>query len=143
MNHNNYSLQTDHSLAPCTVNMVDCAKHNTAFRTAHWTGDNLQLTFMHIPPCGDIGLEAHPNTEQFIRVESGCAIVYMGTCKKQLDLCYRLNIGEAVLIPKGYWHNVLNASSRIPLKVSSLYSPPQHPRGTVHLTRDDDPHSHN
>lgn len=139
MKHCNCNSQTDHGMMPHTVNMCDYAKRNSAFRTAHWTGENLQLTFMHISPCGDIGLEIHPDTEQFIRIESGNAMVYMGTCKERLDICFQLTAGEAVLIPKCYWHNVINTSSRLPLKVSSIYSPPEHPRGTIQRTQSDVP----
>lgn len=141
MNHH-HETQTDWGKLPHVVDMPKTAKENTAFRIANWTGDNLQLTFMSIPPCGEIGLESHACIEQMIRVEAGCAIVRMGVCKDNLNLCWHLNAGDAVFIPKKYWHNVLNASAHMPLKLSSVYAPPAHPKGTIHLTKDDDPHSH-
>ena len=60
------------------------ALHNPNFRTALWTGNHLQLTLMSIPPCGEIGLELHPDTDQFIRVEEGQALALMGSAKDAL-----------------------------------------------------------
>lgn len=128
---------TDQGACPYAVRMAATARRNTAFRAAAWTGGALQLTFMHIPPCGDVGLESHPDTEQLIRVEEGCAMVHMGRCKERLETHCRLAAGDAVLIPKGCWHNVVNASADAPLKLSSVYGPPKHPRGTLHCTQAD------
>lgn len=140
MNTNCPCCLTDQGASPWAVRMAAAACENTAFRSAAWTGSCLQLTFMHIPPWGDIGLECHPDTDQFIRVEEGCALVCMGTCKDRLDFRCRLTAGDAVLIPKGYWHNVRNAGDCAPLKVSSLYGPPNHPKGTCHATQSDAVH---
>ena len=103
---------------------------------AVWTGCHLQMTLMCIPVCGDIGVEMHSDTDQFIRVEEGQAIVRMGTCKDKLDFHYRLGVGDAVFVPSGTWHNVSNTGN-CPLKLSSLYAPPKHPRGTIHHTKAD------
>ena len=132
---------TDHEASPWAVRMAAAAHENTAFRSAVWTGSFLQLTLMYIPPCGEIGLECHPETDQFVRVEEGCALVCMGQCREHLDFRCRLTAGDAVLIPKGYWHNICNASDRAPLKVSSLYGPPKHPKGTRHCTQEDAVHT--
>ena len=112
------------------------ACRNRNFRETVWTGNHLQLTVMDIPPCGEIGVECHPDTDQLIRVEAGQAMVFMGACRERLDFRRRLGAGEAVLVPCGTWHNVVN-DGRKPLKLSSVYAPPQHPRGTVHRTRVD------
>lgn len=127
---------TDHGPAPFAANILHAARQNQAFRTAFWTGCQLQMTLMCIPACGEIGLEMHPDTDQLIRVESGRALVRMGTCREDLDFQCCLNPGDAVFVPAGAWHNICNAGNG-PLKLSSLYAPPHHPRGTVHCTRAD------
>ncbi len=136
MNCGYYVRQTDNGLNPYVTNIEQVAMQNQNFRTAIWTGCHLQMTIMCIPPCGEIGLEVHTDTDQFIRVEHGKAIVKMGRCKNQLDFQQNMCKGDAAFIPAGTWHNVVNIG-RNPLKVSSIYAPPNHPRGTVHRTKED------
>lgn len=126
----------DHGPAPFAANIVCAAQQNLNFRKAFWTGDYLQVTLMCIPTCCEIGLEMHADTDQLIRVESGRAMVCMGACKDELDIRCCLNAGDAVLVPAGVWHNICNAGN-CPLKLSSVYAPPHHPRGTVHRTKED------
>lgn len=119
---------------PYVFNVEQMALENRNFRTAIWTGCNLQMTLMSIPPCGEIGAEIHENTDQFIRVEQGRALVKMGKCAEHQSFCKHISKGEVVFVPAGTWHNVMNIG-RIPLKVSSVYAPLNHPRGTVHRTK--------
>ncbi|MDY4598332.1 MAG: cupin domain-containing protein [Candidatus Faecousia sp.] len=91
---------------------------------------------MCIPFRGEIGLELHPDTDQLIRVEEGQATVRMGKNRDQMTFRQCLGVGDAVLIPCGTWHNIVNTGNRM-LKLSSVYAPPQHPRGTVHRTKAD------
>ena len=128
--------ETDHGPKPYAANIMHTARQNHNFRTAFWSGCHLQMTLMCIPVCGDIGVEMHSDTDQFIRVEEGQAIVRMGTCKDKLDFHYRLGVGDAVFVPSGTWHNVSNTGNW-PLKLSSLYAPPKQPRGTIHHTKAD------
>lgn len=128
--------QIDYGPNPYEANIVQMAEKNQNFRTAIWTGCHLQMTLMSIPPCGEIGLEIHADTDQFIRVEQGNAVVKMGKCKDQLDYQRNMCKGDAVFIPAGTWHNVVNTKNG-PLKVSSIYAPPNHARGTVHRTKID------
>ena len=128
--------ETDHGPKPYAANIMHTARQNHNFRTAFWSGCHLQMTLMCIPVCGDIGVEMHSDTDQFIRVEEGQAIVRMGTCKDKLDFHYRLGVGDAVFVPSGTLHNVSNTGN-CPLKLSSLYAPPKHPRGTIHHTKAD------
>jgi mannose-6-phosphate isomerase-like protein (cupin superfamily) len=109
---------------------------NENFRTTLWTGCNLQLTLMSIPVRGDIGVEMHAYVDQFIRIESGRAKVYMGTCRNDLKEVACVDGNYAILIPAGTWHNIVNVGD-CPLKLYSLYAPPQHPFGTVHPTKKD------
>lgn len=118
------------------VNIECFSKINKNYRTALWTGNHLQVTLMSIPVRGDIGLEMHPNLDQFIRIEAGNAIVKMGRSKSNLDFEQRVNGNYAVIVPAGTWHNIINISN-IPLKLYSVYAPPQHPYGTIHKTKAD------
>ena len=107
---------------------------NTTFRTVLFTGKHTQLTVMRLQPGEEIGLEAHPDLDQFIRVESGSATLVMGPSKDNLDEEHQLEDDWAAIIPGGTWHNVINRGDG-ELKLYSLYSPPEHPDGTVHVTK--------
>lgn len=126
----------DYGPEPFVVNINEAAKQNNTFRTALWTGNHLQLTLMSIPVGEDIGLEIHPNIDQFIRIEEGHGIAKMGKNKNNLDFQRNVTDDFAIFIPAGTWHNVINTGD-IPLKVYSIYAPPQHPYGTVHVTKSD------
>ena len=126
----------DYGDEPFVFNINHATNMNRNFRTAIWTGRDMQLTLMSIPVGCDIGVEMHPNVDQFIRVESGRARVYMGSCKNDLKEKAFANENYAILIPAGTWHNIINTGN-YPLKLYSLYAPPQHPFGTVHRTKKD------
>ena len=132
-------LPTDRGPAPYVLQVNQAAKENCSFRTAIWTGCNLQMTLMSIPVGGDIGVEMHADTDQYIRVEEGQCLVMMGCCRERLDMRQCMGPNVAVFIPAGTWHNIVNIS-QCPLKLSSVYAPPQHPHGTVHMTRQDAMH---
>lgn len=89
---------------------------------------------MGIPAGGETGLEIHPHTDQFIRVENGCGLAVMGKCKDALNIRYKISSGYAVIIPAGTWHNIINTGNA-PLKVYSIYAPAQHTFGTVQQTK--------
>lgn len=134
---NAYGRQrTDYGPEPFAVNIEQAAKQNKTFRTALWTGTQLQLTLMCIPAGGEIGLELHPQVDQFIRIEAGQGLVKMGGSKECLDFQRQVGDGDAFLIPAGTWHNLVNTGD-CPIKLYSIYAPPQHPRGTVHRTKQD------
>lgn len=126
----------DNGPNPYVTNIEQMAARNQNFRTAIWTGCNLQMTLMCIPPCGEIGVESHGDTDQFIRVEQGNAMVRMGSCRERMDYHKNMRRGDAVFVPAGTWHNVINIGRNY-LKVSSIYAPPNHARGTVHHTKED------
>jgi mannose-6-phosphate isomerase-like protein (cupin superfamily) len=130
MMHCNDMGKIDYGPEPYVAEIGRLAAGNQNFREAIWTGTYLQMTLMSIPVCGEIGLEIHPDTDQLIRVEQGSAIVKMGNCKEYLDIQRKICCGDGVFVPAGIWHNIINAG-RNPLKVSSVYAPPHHPRGTV------------
>ncbi|QCH26484.1 cupin domain-containing protein [Clostridium tyrobutyricum] len=126
----------DYGPQPFVVDIDKATKQNNNFRTALWTGSHLQLTLMSINPGDDIGLEMHPNVDQFIRVEEGNGIVRMGNSRNNLDFEERVEDDFAIIIPAGKWHNVINTGNK-PLKVYSIYAPPNHPHSTVHVTKED------
>ena len=107
---------------------------NETYRTSIWTGTNMQMTVMSIPAGGDIGLEMHPDIDQFLRVEAGSGIVMMGDEEDDLDYEARVEHDFAIFIPAGKWHNLVNDSDEA-LKVYSIYSPSEHPHSTVHQTQ--------
>jgi mannose-6-phosphate isomerase-like protein (cupin superfamily) len=82
----------------------------------------------------DIGLEIHPNVDQFIRIEEGQGLVRMGDSKDNLNFQRKVCDDFAFIIPAGKWHNLINTGNK-PLKLYSIYAPPQHPHGTVHETK--------
>ncbi len=117
---------------------------NPHFREVLFTGGRLQLTVMNIPPGGEVGLEMHDDLDQFIRVEAGSATVTLGPTEHQVDETHAVSDDWAVIIPGGTWHNVVNTGTE-PLKLYSIYSPPEHPDGTIHETKaesDADEHDH-
>ena len=134
--HNHSTGSTDHGPWPSSANIMCAAKHNQNFRTAFWTGTNLQMTLMCIPLCGDIGLEVHPDTDQFIRAEAGVALVRMGNDKDCLNTQVKLCEGDGLFVPCGTWHNIINIG-HCPLKLSSIYAPPHHPAETIQRTKAD------
>ncbi|PSL42968.1 mannose-6-phosphate isomerase-like protein (cupin superfamily) [Salsuginibacillus halophilus] len=124
----------DHGGEPYVVNIERATEDNENFRAALWTGEHLQLTLMSIEPGDDIGLEIHPDHDQFLRIEAGRGRVEMGPREDQLS--YRRNVRDdyAVFVPAGVWHNLTNTGQE-PLKLYSIYAPPEHPYGTVHATK--------
>ena len=129
----------DYGREPFIFNIDHATTKNENFRTTLWTGKYMQLTLMSIPVYGDIGAEMHSDVDQFIRVESGRAKVYMGNCQNSLDEEFFIDDNYAIIIPAGTWNNIENAGNR-PLKLYSLYAPPAHPYGTVHRTKADSEH---
>ena len=102
---------------------------NEYFREVLFTGPHSQLVVMSLKPGEDIGLETHDDTDQFIRVEAGKG-------KAVLDgKEYELEDGSAVVIPAGTEHNIINTSTTDSLKLYTIYSPPEHPDGTIHKTK--------
>jgi len=124
----------DYGPEPFVVNITEVTKQNNTYRTALWTGSHLQLTLMSIKVGEDIGLEVHPSLDQFLRIEEGQGLVQMGDRKDRLDFQEKVYDDFAIIIPAGKWHNLINTGKK-PLKLYSIYAPPQHPKGTVHETK--------
>lgn len=131
----------DYGKEPFVVNIEQVTKQNNTYRTALWTGEHFQVTVMSLPVGSDIGLEVHPNTDQFIRIEEGQGLVQMGDSRDKLDFEVAAYEDYAIMVPAGKWHNLTNTGNR-PLKVYVIYAPPEHPFGTVHATKADAMASH-
>jgi mannose-6-phosphate isomerase-like protein (cupin superfamily) len=106
---------------------------NEDYRRVLYTGAHLQLVLMTLGPREEIGLERHEGHDQFIRVESGSGEALLDGKK------HRLEDGVSIVIPSGTEHNVVNTSTTEPLKLYTLYGPPEHPDGTVQRTKKDEP----
>src|SRR5699024_3988745 len=124
----------DYGGSPYVIDIEDAAERNRNYRTTIWTGDHLQVTLMSIEVGGDVGLEVHPTVDQFIRIEEGRGLVQMGDRQNRLDFRREVSEDDAIMIPAGKWHNVTNTGNN-PMKLYSVYAPPEHPAGTVHQTK--------
>lgn len=80
-------------------------------------------------------MEAHPNLDQFLRLEKGYGLVKMGSSPDKLNYQARVTDGYAVFIPAGTYHNMINIGN-VPIKLYSIYAPPEHPKGTLHETKE-------
>jgi mannose-6-phosphate isomerase-like protein (cupin superfamily) len=107
---------------------------NTNFRTVLFTGENLQMTVMRLAPGEEVGMEMHDHLDQFIRIEEGRARVTFGPTAEQVTETHDVEDDWAVIIPGGTWHNVVNTGEG-DLRLYSLYTPPEHPDGTTHVTK--------
>lgn len=124
---------TDFGPHPYVTNIETATVENDTYRTALWTGRYLQVTVMSILPGDDIGLEVHEDHDQFLRIEAGSGTVYMGPSEDDMKT-WQASDDDAIFVPAGSWHNVVNTGD-VPLKVYSIYSPPEHAHGTVHETK--------
>jgi len=103
---------------------------NSYFRQVLFTGKHNQLVVMCLQPKEEIGNEVHQNVDQFFRIEVGNAKFVFNNKEEHV-----VGDGDAVVVPAGTYHNVINMSSDNPLKLYTIYSPPNHPDGTVHKTK--------
>jgi mannose-6-phosphate isomerase-like protein (cupin superfamily) len=118
-------------MAGYVINIEKATLENDNFRKVLNTAQNSQLVVMSLLPGEDIGSEVH-DLDQFIRFESGQGKVILDGKE------YKVEDDWAVVIPAGVEHNVINTSENESMKLYSIYSPPEHPDGTVHPTKADD-----
>jgi mannose-6-phosphate isomerase-like protein (cupin superfamily) len=104
---------------------------NSDFRRVLYTGKNSQLVLMNLRLGEEIGEEVHETIDQFFRFEKGEGIVSIDGIKRNVT------DGDAVVIPAGARHNVINTSKTTELKLYTIYSPPEHQDGTVRKTKAD------
>ena len=121
---------------PQSFDLEQATVENETYRTVAWSGRHLQLTLMSIPVGEDIGLEAHPETDQFLRLDGGRGRVQMGPAKDRLDFERDVEDGWAVFVPAGTWHNITNIGDE-PMQLYAVYAPVHHAAGKAHPTAAD------
>lgn len=112
-------------------NIEQLTLDNDNFRQVVYTGQHAQLVLMSLDPLEEIGMEVHQTVDQFFRVEAGEGKVIMNGEESPVK------DGDAILVPAGTIHNLINTSSAKPLKLYTIYSPPNHKDGIVHKTKKD------
>lgn len=112
-------------------NIEKLTEENDNFRKVLFTAPYSQLVVMSLEPGEDIGTETHPHNDQFIRIEGGYGKAVLDGEEKTVE------DGWAVIIPAGTEHNIINESEDEDMKLYTLYSPPNHPDGTVHKTKEE------
>ena len=103
---------------------------NDYFREVLFTGKNAQLVVMCLQPDEEIGNEVHESVDQFFRIEQGEAKFVFGGKEEHI-----VHESDAVIVPAGTWHNVINTSRKQQLKLYTVYSPPNHPESTIHKNK--------
>ena len=106
---------------------------NNNFRKVLFTGKHEQLVLMSLLPLEEIGNEVHKNVDQFFRIEGGEAKFVLANGKEKRIA----KNGDVIIVPAGTFHNVINTSKTKKLKLYTIYSPPNHPPGTIHKTKAD------
>jgi len=112
------------------VDIEEKAEHNSDFRRVLYTGKEMQLVVMSLKPGEDIGEETHRDTDQFFRVEKGKGEVWIDGARTTIKS------DMAIVVPSGARHNIKNTGDK-PLKLYTIYAPPEHVDGTVHIQKAD------
>lgn len=110
------------------TNIENETKQNSFFRKVLFTSCNQQLVVMSIKPNKDVPLEIHPTVDQFIRIEEGNCKIFTG---KEQKYEHELTENMVAIVPANTWHRIVNTSKDKYLKLYTLYSPPNHPRGEI------------
>lgn len=111
-------------------------RENNSYRTVAWSGIHLQVTLMSIPPGESIGLETHPDTDQFLRLDAGQGRVTMGPAKDDLSFTQDVEDGWCVTVPAGTWHDIVNTGEE-DMRLYAIYAPVHHAAGIVQETAED------
>lgn len=114
-----------------SINIETKTLANNYFREVLYTTARSQLVIMTLQPGEEIGMEHHEGHDQFIRVEQGEGVAILDGEKHVLE------DGVAVVIPAGTEHNVINTSASVPMRLYTLYTPPEHPERLIHETKDE------
>lgn len=115
---------------PQSFDLEKATQANRNYRSVVWSGRYLQVTLMSIPVGSDIGLEMHPETDQFLRLDAGRGRIQIGTAKNQLTFDEEVSDGWCILVPAGSWHNVTNIGKE-PMQVYAIYAPAHHKPGKI------------
>lgn len=126
----------DNGPDPNVFDIETATRQNDTYRTVAWTGKYLQVTLMSIPPGESIGLEVHPETDQFLRLDAGRGRCVMGPAEDDLPFERDVEDGWSVQVPAGVWHDVRNTGDQ-PLRLYAVYAPVHHAAGIVQQTAQD------
>jgi len=121
---------------PNAFDIEAATRNNASYRAVVWTGKYLQVTLMSIPVGESIGLEVHPETDQFLRLDSGQGRCVMGPSEHDLPFQQEVGDGWAVQVPAGTWHDVINTGAE-PMRLYAVYAPTHHAPGVVQATAAD------
>lgn len=116
-------------------NIEKLTVENDNYRKVLYTGKHMQLVLMTLQPGEGIGLEQHEGHDQFFRIEEGQGRATID------DNTYDIQDDDAIIVPAGAWHNVINTGTS-PLRLYTLYAPPEHREGVLHPTKADDREEH-
>lgn len=116
-------------------NIEKLTVENDNFRKVLYTGKHLQLVLMTLQAGEEIGAEVHEGHDQFFRIEEGRGRVTID------DNSYEVEDDDAIIVPAGARHNVVNTGSE-PLRLYTLYGPPEHREGVLHPTKADETEEH-
>jgi mannose-6-phosphate isomerase-like protein (cupin superfamily) len=122
---------TEHKKDGYHINIEELTLANTNFRKVLYTGKHLQLVLMSLKPGEEIGEEVHTNGDQFFRFESGTATCVLNGVSSPIKA------GDAIIVPHGALHNIINTDPVLALKLYTIYSPPQHKDKVIRLTKHD------
>lgn len=125
----------DNGPEPNVLDIERATKDNDAYRRVAWSGKYLQVTLMSIPVGQSIGLEAHPDTDQFLRLDAGRGRVKMGPAEDDLPFQQDVSDGWSVQVPAGTWHDIVNTGDE-PMRLYAIYAPVHHAAGQVQQTAD-------
>ncbi|MDY3127548.1 MAG: cupin domain-containing protein [Corynebacterium sp.] len=126
----------DNGPKPSVFDIETATRENDNYRTVAWTGKYLQVTLMSIPVGESIGLEVHPETDQFLRIDAGQGRCVMGPSEDNLDFQQEVSDGWAIYVPAGQWHDVINTGDE-PLRLYTIYAPVHHAAKIVQATKED------
>lgn len=112
-------------------NIEDLTAGNTNFRKVIYTAHHSQLVVMSLKPKEEIGMETHPDNDQFLRIEAGKGKAVIDGNE------YTISDGFAVIVPAGAEHNIINTSDTEPMKIYTIYSPAHHRFDVIHVTKSD------
>ncbi|HEX6149882.1 cupin domain-containing protein [Nocardioides sp.] len=127
---------SDPGASPHAFDIEAATLENDTYRTVAWTGRYLQVTLMSIPVGESIGLEVHPETDQFLRLEAGQGRCVMGPSKEDLTFEQSVEDDWSIMVPAGTWHDVINTGD-VPIRLYAVYAPVHHARGIVQATADE------
>lgn len=132
---------TDPGPKPNAFDIEQATLENENYRTTVWSGEYLQVTLMTIPVGSSIGMEMHPETDQFIRLEAGEGRCIMGPDEDTTDFDQDVEDAWSIQVPAGVWHDVINTGEE-PMRLYVVYAPVHHAQGIVQKTAEEAEEDH-